>query len=68
MRRFWPSQPGLRGYMIKVPEGRAFSYESQKNGDETVFHLDTHPVRVGERITLTEPDGERLPLRVTNVQ
>ena len=48
VRRFWPSQPDLRGYMIKVPEGWAFSYESQKNGDETVFHLDTHPVRAGE--------------------
>ena len=68
VRRFWPSQPDLRGYVIKMPKGWAFLYETQKGGDETVFYLDTHPIRIGERITLTEPDGERLPFRVTNVQ
>lgn len=68
VRRFWPSQPDLRGYVVKTPEGWAFSYESKAGGDENLFKVDTHPIRVGECITLTEPDGERLPFRVTNVQ
>jgi len=68
VRRFWPSQPDMRGYVRKMQDGWAFSYETWDTGDECVFHLDTHPLRVGECITLTEPDGERLPFRVTNVQ
>ncbi len=68
VRRFWPNQPDLRGYVVKRPEGWAFAYDSREDGDETVFHLDTHPIRIGECLTLTEPDGERLPFTVTNVQ
>lgn len=67
VRRFWPSQPDLRGYVIKMSKGWAFSYESRIDGDETVFQLDTHPMGVGECLTLTEPDGERLPFRVTDI-
>ena len=68
VRRFWPSQPDLRGYVIKMPKGWAFTYESREDGDETKFHLESHPMRVGECIILTEPDGARLPFRVTDVQ
>lgn len=67
VRRFWPSQPDLRGCVIKMPDGWAFSYEA-RDDSEAVFLLDTHPMRIGECITLTEPDGERLPYRITNVQ
>ena len=68
VRRFWPSQPDLRGYVIKMPEGWAISYESRREGDETVFQLDLQRIRIDECITLTEPNGERLPFRVTSVQ
>ena len=68
VRRFWPCQPDLRGYVIKTPCGWAFAYDSRENGDKTVFHLDTQPIRIGECLTLTEPDGERRPFIVTNVQ
>jgi hypothetical protein len=68
VRRFWPSQPDLRGNVIKTPDGWAFRYESRAEGDETVFSFDTHPIQVGECIIVTEPDGERIPLWVTNVQ
>lgn len=68
VRRFWPSQPDLRGYVIKTPKGWAFVYEVQNGGGETVFPLETRPIRIGEQITLTEPDGERLQFRVSNVQ
>lgn len=68
VRRFWPSQRDLRGHVIKIPQGWAFSYESWAADDETVFRLDAHPMRIGECITLTEPDGERLPFRVTDIK
>lgn len=67
VRRFWPSQPDRRGYVIKMPKGWAFTYESREVGDETVFRLDANPMRIGECITVTEPDGERLPFRVTDI-
>lgn len=68
VRRFWPSQPDLRGQVIKVTQGWAFAYESWASEDETVFRMDEQPMRVGECIILTEPDGERLSFRVTDIQ
>ena len=67
VRRFWPSQPDLRGHVVKTGDGWAFAYERQDQGSEMLFHMDAMPIRIGECITLTEPDGERLPFRVTAV-
>lgn len=67
VRRFWPSQPDLVGYVIRTPEGWAFSYEPGEDDDEAVFHLETHPLRLGDYVTLTEPDGQRLPFRVASM-
>ena len=67
VRRFWPSQPDRRGHVIKTPEGWAFAYEPRSGGNEMLFRVDDTPLRIGECITLTEPDGERLPFRVTAV-
>jgi hypothetical protein len=36
--------------------------------DEGVYHLESHPLRPGEYVTLTEPDGRRLPFRVVQSQ
>ena len=68
VRRFWPGQPDRSGYVVGSPGGWAFSYEIGEDDDETVFHLETHPIRVGEYVTLTEPDGERLPFRVAKLR
>lgn len=67
VRRFWPSQPDLRGNVVKMPDGWAFSYERSGDRAERLFDFDTHPIRVGESFAVTEPNGERLPFRVTNV-
>ena len=64
VHRFWPNEPDRSGYMIRTPGGWAMSYEPGEEDDETVFHLETHPIRIGEYVTLTEPDGRRLPFRV----
>ena len=64
VRRFWPNEPDLSGYVIDTPGGWAFSYEIGEDDDETVCHIERHPIRIGEYITLTEPSGERLPFRV----
>lgn len=68
VHRFWPNEPDLSGYVIRTSGGWAFSYRPGEEDDETVFHLETHPIRLGEYITLTEPDGSRLPFRVASLK
>jgi hypothetical protein len=68
VHRFWPNERDRSGYMIRTPAGWAMSYEPGEADDETVFHLETHPIRIGEYVTLTEPDGRRLPFRVVSLE
>ena len=68
VHRFWPNEPDLSGYVIRTPQGWALSYAIGEEDDETVFHLESHPIRVGEYLTLTEPDGRRLPFRVADLK
>lgn len=68
VRRFWPSQPDLRGHVVKTSEGWAFAYEPRDESDETLFQMGADPIKIGGCITLTEPNGEKLPFRVTAVQ
>jgi hypothetical protein len=68
VRRFWPSQPDLSGYVVPTRRGWAFSYRPGEEDDEPIFHLETHPIRPGEYLTVTEPDGQRLPFRVASVR
>lgn len=68
VHRFWPNEPDMSGYVIRTPNGWAFSYEMGEEDDEAVFHLETHPMRIDEYITLTEPDGRRLPFRVASLK
>ncbi len=68
VRRFWPNEADLSGYVIRTPRGWAFSYRPSEDDDETVFHLETHALRLGEYITLTEPDGQQLPFRIANLR
>ena len=44
------------------------SYEPGEADDEIVFHLETHPIRIGEYVTLTEPDDSRLPFRIARLR
>jgi hypothetical protein len=67
VRRAWPDEPDRRGYIVRKPNGWAFSYAIGDEDDEGVYHLEAHPMRAGDYITLTEPDGERLPFRVISV-
>ena len=68
VHRFWPNERDRSGYLIRTPAGWAMSYEPGEADDETVFHLETHPIRIGEYVTLTEPDGQRLPFRVASLK
>jgi hypothetical protein len=68
VRRFWPNEPDMAGYVMRAPNGWAFSYEPGEDDDEAIFHLENHPIRLGEYVTLTEPDGRQLPFRVASIE
>lgn len=68
VHRFWPNEPDLSGYVIHTPRGWALSYRPGDEDDESIFHLENHPLRIGEYITLTEPDGSQLPFRVASLR
>ena len=65
VRRFWPNEPDLSGTIVPIEGGWAFAYESSEAA-ALVRHA-PHPIRLGEAIILTEPDGRRLPFRVASV-
>ena len=68
VRRFWPNEADQQGYVLRKGNGWAFSYAIGEDDDEDVYHLESHPIRLGEYVTLTEPDGERLPFRVVRAE
>ena len=68
VRRFWPNERDMAGYVVRTPRGWALSYKPGEEDDETVFHLETHAMRIGEYVTLTEPDGRQFPFRVANLR
>ena len=68
VRRFWPNEADERGYIVRKGKGWAFSYAMGEDDDEDVFHLESHPLRIGNYVTVTEHDGERYPFRVVSAQ
>lgn len=68
VRRYWPNEPDQVGYVVRKGAGWAFSYAMGDNDDEEVFHLESHPLRLGNYVTVTETDGRRYPFRVAAAQ
>jgi hypothetical protein len=66
VRRFWPGEADREGVVIPKGRGWVFSYSPGESDDETLFHLENHPIAVGQYLTITEADGEKLPFRVTS--
>lgn len=66
VRRFWPNEADQTGYLMRNAKGWTFSYARGDEDDETFYHLDDHPLRVGNYVTITEPDGEHCPFRVVS--
>lgn len=67
VRRFWPSQPDLAGYVIPSPGGWLLDYDRALPGGDS-GKLEGNAFRLGECITMTEPDGRRLPFRVAALE
>lgn len=68
VRRLVPGAASQLGYLLRKENGWAFSYQLGDDDDECVYHLDERPFRLGEYLTLTEPDGSRLPFKVVHLE
>lgn len=68
VRRFWPNEADQTGHLLRGPAGWVFSYAVGEDDDEQLFHLEEHPLRVGNYVTITEPDGTRYPFKVVRSQ
>lgn len=60
VRRFWPNEPDRDGHLLRMEDGWALS---QAAGG-ACFRLEAQAIRSGSHLTLTEPDGARLPFEV----
>ena len=67
IRRFWPNEADRSGYVVKAKNGWVFSYAVGEEDDENLYHLENHAILQGEYVTITEPDGDRLPYRIASV-
>jgi hypothetical protein len=67
VRRFWPNQKDMIGYVVRALNGWAFGTEPGK-ADEGAIFLDAHPLSEGQDVTVIEPDGRRLPFRVASLR
>lgn len=68
VRRFWPSEPDMIGYIVPDGSGWKFSYEPGEADAEALLHLESHPLRLGAYVTVTEPGGRRLPFRIASLR
>lgn len=66
--RQWPNEPDQSGYLVHKPRGWAFSYALGDEDDENLYHLETHSLRLGDYVTITEANGEKLPFRVAHCE
>jgi hypothetical protein len=79
VRRHWPNQADMLGYLIRTPLGYAIRYEMsgaesagkvQTSGpdDPRLLQFGADAIKVGEQIFLTEPDGSRMRFRIAGLQ
>jgi hypothetical protein len=68
VRRYWVNEADKSGYLIHKKPRWVFSYALGEADDESLFHLESHAIRLGEYITITEADGQVLPFRVARCE
>lgn len=66
VRRFWPNEPDQTGYLLRNGRDWIFSYTVGDDDDEKLYHLEEHPLRNGDYVTITEPDGSCYPFKVVH--
>ncbi len=69
VRRFWPGEDDKVGTLHHTRHRTwAFSYAPGEEDDEAFYRLDNHVFRIGEYVTIHEPDGRDYTFRVATVR
>ncbi len=69
VRRFWPGEEERLGTLHHTRNHAwVFSYAPGEEDDEAFYKLDRHLFRVGEYVTIREPEGHSHTFRVTSVR
>lgn len=66
VRRMWPSEPDIRGHLIRAGSGWAFLAARSGQQRKIWSEFDAEPISEGREITLRE-NGEPLPFRVAKL-
>jgi len=65
VRRHWSTEPDQLGVMIRY--GEDWAMRCPKTADR-VLQLDGTPVRLGQQVSIKEPDGTVLPFKITSIR
>ena len=65
VRRHWSTEPDQAGIMVQCGDDWAMR---GTNMPDRVLRLDGTPVRLGQQVSITEPDGTVLPFKVASVR
>lgn len=69
VRRFWPGEDERTGSLHHTRNHRwVFSYVPGEEDDESFYRLEQHVFRLGEYVTIHEPDGRDYTFRVASVR
>lgn len=62
-----PGRPVKRGAILLRNGRYTFSYAPGDADDETIYHLENHPLGIGDYVTITEPGGMAQAYQVESV-
>ena len=70
--RFWANEPTLQGLLVHHAGGRGgstwtFEWKGAAAGEEEGYRFGDHAFKVGEYVSVREPDGVMLTFRVVSV-
>lgn len=65
VRRYWSTEPDERGRL--VPWGSDWAVRCLGKPDR-VMQFDGTPIRLGQQVSVVEPDGKVLPLKVSSIR
>lgn len=69
VRKFRPHQPDEEGRLVHTRHRSwAISYRPGEEDDEPFFHLESHLLKEGDYVTITEEDGVARPFRVASIR
>lgn len=69
VHRFWANAEDRRGILRHSGKNWFIDYDTKTEGDEEpFFKLERHEVKIGEYLSVTEPDGDSHTFRVVTLE